>query len=248
MITPSPLAETLTFLHAHLPPLPGPLLEVGCGKGALAAMLEVEGYQITAIDRDPEAIAAARVRGVNAECVDFEDFSGGPFTALLFTHSLHHIHPLAETLDRAHGMLRPGGLLICEEFAHEDADEPTAAWFFERWDAALTAGGKSSHKHDPASEGKIHKHDPGPGALPLARWRGRLAHDPPLHEGLALRAGIAACYKLELTEAAPYLYRYFTKDFAGVDWTERILTEERTALSTGTIKPIGLRLVGRRGG
>jgi hypothetical protein len=104
-----------------------------------------------------------------------------------------------------------------------------------RWDSLRAAAGLPPPRHDP-----------GPQAPALERWRARHAHEPPLHSGAALREGISGRFKLERTDTVPYLFRYFA-DFSplGEDLAARILEEERGAIAAGKIKPIGLRLVAR---
>src|SRR2546421_12850364 len=100
------------------------VLEVGCGAGALARRLLDAGYALTAIDGAPEAIEKARARGVPAVESDFLAYQGGPFDALLFTRSLHHIHPLAAAAEHAARLLAPGGALGLDEFALEAIAAP----------------------------------------------------------------------------------------------------------------------------
>ena len=230
-----PLAQTRAFLARTLPPAPATLLEVGCGDGALAASLAADGYLVTAIDIDPVAVAATRARGVSAECADFRDWGGGPYQAILFARSLHHIHPLARALARAKLLLRPDGRLIAEEFAHERCDDATAEWHFPRLDAFRAGAGAPPHAHDPG---------PGFGGAPLERWRALYAHEPPLHSGAEMQREIAERFKLVLAEPAPYLYRLIgdlrLPDAGPVEAT---FAEEQRAIENGRIQPIGLRLV-----
>src|SRR5207247_2535935 len=57
------------------------------------------------------------------------DFDQGQFDAVLFTRSLHHIHPLDEAVRHAADCLANGGRIIVEDFAYECADEQTLRWF-----------------------------------------------------------------------------------------------------------------------
>ena len=135
-----PIEHTLRFLDRVLPQR-SRVLEVGCGRGALAARLQARGLEVTALDVSPEAVAAARALGVHAVAGDFLEFVAEPFDAVLFSRSLHHIASLPRAVDRAHALLGPGGLVIAEEFAVERMDRQTARYSFR-------------HARDPESLGQ----------------------------------------------------------------------------------------------
>ncbi len=120
------------------------VLEVGCGAGELAQHLARKVF-LTAIDPSAKAVRAARRRGVRAQQVDLLSFEGGPFDAVVFARSLHHIHPLKAAVAHARGLLKPGGRLIVDDAQLEVVDRPTAAWFFER--VALLQGAKLLAPH-----------------------------------------------------------------------------------------------------
>jgi SAM-dependent methyltransferase len=114
------------FVETHLPPAPGRVLEVGCGRGDLARAVARLGYQVTAID--PEAPA-----GATFQAVSLEEFSDpGPFDAVLSNLALHHIPDLRAALAKIQRLLRPGGRLILNEHAWDRLDEPTARWYLEQ--------------------------------------------------------------------------------------------------------------------
>jgi SAM-dependent methyltransferase len=114
------------FVGAHLPAVPARVLEVGCGRGALARAIADLGYEVVAID--PEAPA-----GDIFQAVTLEEFADpDPFHAVVASRSLHHIGDLPAALDKVVGMLRPGGRLLLHEHAWERLDEPTARWYLER--------------------------------------------------------------------------------------------------------------------
>src|SRR6185503_11452391 len=102
-----------------LPKPPCQVLEVGCGSGAVASRLKQSGYAITGLDLEPESVGSARDRGVDAVEGDVRTYKGGPFDALVFTRSLHHVDGIEEVVERAHSMVKPGGMLVLEEFAVE---------------------------------------------------------------------------------------------------------------------------------
>ncbi len=125
------------FVETHLPSAPSRVLEVGCGRGALALAVSRLGYQVDAID--PDAPAGAIFRAVSLE--EFSD--PGPFDAVLANLSLHHIPDLGGALAKIRRLLRPGGRLIVNELAWDRLDEPTARWYLEQL-AATHPGAPSS--------------------------------------------------------------------------------------------------------
>ncbi len=71
------------------------VLDLGCGDGAVAAMLTEAGFDVTGIDPAPDNLARARARAPNATFLQrrAEDLPAGlgPFDAACFVNSLHHI-------------------------------------------------------------------------------------------------------------------------------------------------------------
>jgi SAM-dependent methyltransferase len=125
------------FVETHLPSAPGRVLEVGCGRGALAVAVSRLGYRVDAID--PNAPAGAIFHAVSLE--EFSD--PGPFDAVLANLALHHIPDLGGALAKIRRLLRPGGRLIVNEHAWDRLDEPTARWYLEQL-AATHPGAPSS--------------------------------------------------------------------------------------------------------
>lgn len=130
---------TLAHLKALLPPPPAHVLEVGCGRGALAAALADLGYEVTGVDRNTEMAAAARKRGVSVIQADVRDVSG-KYDVALFTRSLHHAENLDGILAHAATLLTPGGQLVIEEFAWEKVDRAAAHFLYDNG-AMLVATG-----------------------------------------------------------------------------------------------------------
>src|SRR5438105_2105965 len=83
----------------------------------IAAALLAAGYEVTALDADAEAVAAARAAGVPALHADFLEADVGVHDAVLFTRSLHHIRDLALAAERAAAACAPRGLMVVDEFA-----------------------------------------------------------------------------------------------------------------------------------
>lgn len=107
---------------APLVPAGGPVLDVACGGGRHALFFAARGHAVSAVDRDPAAIAALAGQAgqfkfnINALCADIENgpwpYAGQQFAAVVVTNYLHR--PLIPALMAA---LAPGGVLIYETFA-----------------------------------------------------------------------------------------------------------------------------------
>lgn len=101
---------------------PGVVLDLGCGRGALAvAVAGASGpaTQVTGIDIDPEAIAAGRERaaaeGVEDRCTFVEGDAAaetGPADATVCIASSHIFGGAQRTLDRMLDLTRPGGMAV----------------------------------------------------------------------------------------------------------------------------------------
>lgn len=96
---------------AALPPGRG--LDVGCGRGDLAAMFVGRGWRMTGVEPSPRACAIARGRGVDARAgvLASVELESGVYDAALFRQSLEHtIDPVGD-LRRVYAALRPAGLV-----------------------------------------------------------------------------------------------------------------------------------------
>ncbi|MDO5624591.1 MAG: class I SAM-dependent methyltransferase [Pseudomonadota bacterium] len=109
-----------------------PVLDVACGHGRHMRWLVQRGHAATGVDRDADAIAAARAWG-NAVQADIENgpwpFDGQRFGAVVVTNYLWR--PLLPTVLNA---VAPGGVLIYETFAqgNETVGKPARADFLLR--------------------------------------------------------------------------------------------------------------------
>jgi 2-polyprenyl-3-methyl-5-hydroxy-6-metoxy-1,4-benzoquinol methylase len=116
---------------AELPP--GTLLDVGCGRGDLAATFARRGWRVSGVDPSADACAAARAQGVDARAgtVESVEFAPGSFDAVVMSHSLEHVlEPLAD-LTRIHRATRPGGFIVISvpNFASWQRAKFGASWF-----------------------------------------------------------------------------------------------------------------------
>jgi SAM-dependent methyltransferase len=213
------------------------VLEVGAGDGEVSIALAGEGFDMTALDESLGRPAGADTPSVRWVETDFLAYHGeGEYDAVLFTRSLHHIAPLELALDRALEALRPGGLLVAEEFAYDRVNLPTARWFYDL-ESVLVAAGVLTPETESEAEGN-----------PLGRWRREHAHDPPLATGHAIFAAARERFELSAAEETPYLYRYFCERLEiserGRRTGERILALETRLIRERDLAAAGIRFTG----
>jgi SAM-dependent methyltransferase len=234
------IRHTLRFVEAHLPGRTSGVLEVGCGEGRLAAALAAAGYRVTAIDRDPDAVAGARGRGVEAIEATWPEFDGGPFDAILFVRSLHHIGSLDEAVARAAELLAQGGRVIVEDFDFVAANEETVGWLLGAARALAAAG-----RLRPPEGGLVARLLGG--GESLAEWRGHhLEHG--VHAGDVMLAAMVRRLHLVHESDSPYLYRYLAAAMSadGGDVVAAAVRDEADRIERGVIRAVGRRFVGVR--
>lgn len=106
--------------------VPGSALDAGCGAGAEAISLAAHGWQVTAVDIAPVALARAaeratqsgvseRVRWVEADLTAWAPDT--PFD-LVTTHYAHPAMPQLAFYDRIAGWVAPGGTLLIVGHLH----------------------------------------------------------------------------------------------------------------------------------
>jgi len=232
------------------------ILEVGCGHGQLARRLIAAGHRVTAIDRSPRMVRAARRIGVPVRESDFLDYDGGPFDAIVFVLSLHHVASLPGAVANAHRLLKPGGLLLLDEFGRERVDRNTAAWFFAGIDLLAAAGILEHEDPGPYWEPKKRrgaargKHTAPVPEDPLARWRMRHRRAQAIHTGRSLEAAVRRRFRIVRREHGPHLFRYagrrLHRGAAGVRVARYLLESELKLIARGRLRAAGLRIVARR--
>lgn len=134
-------AEVLAFVGGALPDPPARVLEVGAGKGELAAALRELGHEVLAIDPAGEA------PGVDRLPLDRVAEPAASFDAAVAVLSLHHVEPLRESFATLAQLVRPGGSLVVDEFDVASFDTRAATW----WIAQRGAAGGHDHAADPES-------------------------------------------------------------------------------------------------
>jgi SAM-dependent methyltransferase len=93
---------------------PGRALDVGCGRGDLAAALARRGWRADGIEPSAAACEHARARGVDARAGTLATVALEPETYdfVLFPPSLEHTDDPARDLAAVAAALRPGGVLV----------------------------------------------------------------------------------------------------------------------------------------
>jgi len=194
------------FVLSQLPPPPVRVLEIGCGpNGGITPALAEAGHD--ALGVDPDAPEGGRYRRTRFEALDEERFD-----AVVGERVLHHVDPLGPALDK---LARIAPVLILEEFAWEQIDEPTRDWYQSQHRTLVAAGVEPS------------------GPADWARWQD--AHVD-LHRSDVLRRELAARFEERRFEWRPYLYRWLCGPA-----TESL---EETLIGVGAIRPLGFRWVG----
>jgi SAM-dependent methyltransferase len=97
----------------------GPILDVGAGTGRVALDLAARGHEVTALDRDPDLLAALRERAAKAglsvptACADAQDFALGAAFGLILVpmQTLQLLEDRPAFLAAARRHLVAGGLL-----------------------------------------------------------------------------------------------------------------------------------------
>jgi SAM-dependent methyltransferase len=229
---------TVAFIAGNVPPQ-ATILEVGCGAGHVAVELLSRGFQVIGVDAEEEMVARARERGAPVVHASWPAFTSAPVDAVVFTRSLHHIHPLQGAIRKSREVLRPAGALLLEDFAFDGADRLTITWFLRILDSK------------PGRELIA----PIPGEFvtklldskdPVAEWH--QSHDPGLHTAAAMTRAIAECFSIRYTQSVPYLYRYLVpvlpETAEAAVFVDEVFQNEARLGELGELTLIGRRIVG----
>ena len=203
------------FVLAELPAAPARVLEVGCGNGELARAVDAAGYEVLAID--PAAPEGEIFRRIKLEELEERE----RFDAVVAARSLHHIHDLDAGLDRIAAVLRPGGVLVVDDFGWDRLAGATAEWFHGQRRALAAAG---RHPAAPATVDEC-----------CREWEDEHAG---FHGYGAMRAALDARFRERLFAWTTLLHRYL----------DGVAAEalEHTLIEADAIEAIAFRYVGER--
>ena len=97
-----------------------PVLDIGCGRGELLALLREAGIEARGIDADADMVAFARGEGLDVEQADLLEYlervDAGSLGGIFMGQVVEHLPPavLVRALELAAQKLRPGGVLVAE--------------------------------------------------------------------------------------------------------------------------------------
>ena len=211
-------------MRSQLPPPPARVLEVGCGSGELALSLLAGGWQVVAVDpRAPEG--EPFVRGA-VEDLDASDYE--PFDAAVAVLSLHHAGDVGAMLDVVSSLLlKPGGILVVDEFRKEHLEDRATAAFYYHQRLSLLHAGREGHGGGGLA----------PAGDSFESWFSRVAeHRAGVHEEGDVLAALEERFTTRSLSYGPFLFRQ------GLDAELEPL--ERKLIAEGGIRATGMRWVG----
>lgn len=232
------IVRVSTFVRQHVASNAA-LLDIGAGRGIVAADLARYGFKVTAIDSSDKSIQLAKANGVTVTKASIGSFSSSStFDAALLSMVAHHINPLDQALDQTRSLLKAGGRVLLEDFAVEDADEPTASWFYQTLANMKAAGLLDETKMDLLA------------ALdePVKMWwQDHSDEHHPFNTGAKMLELVRQRFEVLHVERCPYFYRYVASACGerapATNFGASIFEVEDRLIRAGKIKALGLRIV-----
>lgn len=94
-----------------------PVLDLGCGDGALFRLVWPDIRDVTGVDQDAAAITAARQSGVYRRVIQAPaqklPVESGSFACVFANCSMEHMDDIGQVLAEVHRCLKGGGQLLC---------------------------------------------------------------------------------------------------------------------------------------
>lgn len=125
-----------------LAPQPGErILDLGCGEGALTAVLAEAGAEVVGVDASPELVEAAQARGVDArlgsgEALTFHE----EFDAVFSNAALHWMPQADRVIAGVARALKPGGRFVGEMGGHGNVAAIVTALHAALWERGREFG------------------------------------------------------------------------------------------------------------
>ena len=117
---PALILQTLEARYLDVLAASPPVLDVGCGRGELVALLGARGVDAYGIDLDPSLVAEGHAAGLDIRLGDvvahLEGLEPESLGAIISTHVVEHLEldALLRFIELAASRLRPGGVFIAE--------------------------------------------------------------------------------------------------------------------------------------
>lgn len=131
---PKNIAQTVThrFLRSRVP-IPGKLLEIGCGNGRLLCLARRDGWDVRGLELSQFLADSVRARlGIGVEVADYLDYApeeGGKFDLVILRHVLEHLIDPKRAMAGISALLADGGSALLEFPNIDGLDCRLKRWF-----------------------------------------------------------------------------------------------------------------------
>ena len=101
------------YLSNHNSPM---VLDIGCGDGGFLSIAQALGLKAEGIDPDPNAVAAAKAKGLNVACGTIDSLIDYDrrFEFITLSHVIEHVYDPVHVLSQCYRLLTVGGILWIE--------------------------------------------------------------------------------------------------------------------------------------